>query len=473
MSPTRLLRQRTGSASVTNIELFFDLVYVFAVTQLSHYLLDHQTAAGAGQAALLLAMVWLLWAYTAWVTNFLDPERLPVRVMLFALMAASLVLSAAIPGAFGARGLAVGSAYAAMQIGRTIFALAAVRGSPLQRNFQRILVWCVVSSALAVAGGLAHGHARELLWLGAVAVDLGGGAVGFYTPGLGRSRTGEWTIEGGHFAERCQGFVLIALGESIVVIGTTFSRLASIDAAEVTAFAVACVGAFALWWIYFDRSAGDAAELIAASADPGRLGRSAYHFIHPIMIAGVIVVAAADQLVLSRPGAVGHGATTWMVLGGTALFLVGHAAFKAVVWRMVPWSRLTALAVLALLVPAAAHVAALALAALAGMVVIGVATADRIVYGGPQGHADGQLPRGPATGRRGHHAGENEMSGVARAVPRPLDVGWRSIGIMDTEREDRHARPAGHVVAGRPTGHRRRLAPPRLAVRRTAVGPAR
>ena len=134
-----LLRARSGAQRVTNVELFFDLVYVFAVTQLSHHLLGHPTVEGALQTALLLVFVWLAWAYTTWVTNWLDPERIAVRLMLVALMLVSLVMSAALPEAFTTRGLAVGGAYATMQVGRTVFAVAALRGQRLQRNFERIL----------------------------------------------------------------------------------------------------------------------------------------------------------------------------------------------------------------------------------------------------------------------------------------------------------------------------------------------
>ena len=267
--PGNLLRPQGSSARVTNVELFFDLVYVFAVTQLSHYLIDHRTAEGVLQALLLLAMVWLVWAYTTWVTNWLDPERIPVRLMLLALALASLVMSAALPFAFAGRGLAVGGAYALMQIGRSGFAVAGLRGQRLQRNYQRILAWCVVSGALALTGGLVAGHARELLWLGAVAVNLLGSTVGFYTPGLGRSQTRDWTIQGNHFAERCQAFILIALGESIVVIGAALSALPSVTTLEIVAFLAAFTGSVGLWWLYFHRSAEESAEIMASSADPG------------------------------------------------------------------------------------------------------------------------------------------------------------------------------------------------------------
>ncbi len=378
-----LMRSRDGTAGrVSNVELFFDLVYVFAVTQLSHYLIDHQTVGGALQALLLLTMVWLVWAYTTWVTNWLDPERIPVRLMLLGLMLLSLVMSVALPGAFGGRGLAVGLAYAVMQIGRSLFAVWALRGDRLQRNYQRILAWCLVSGALAVAGGLAAGHARELLWLAAVAVDILGGLAGFWTPGLGRSTTQDWTIEGSHFAERCQAFILIALGESIVVIGATLAGLRTITGQEVAAFLAAFVGSVGLWWLYFHRSAEAGAQVIAGSADPGRLGRSAYHLIHPIMVAGIIVVAAGDQLVLDQPGVVGSAPVSAMLLGGSALFLIGHALFKAVVWRTVSRARIAGVAVLAVLGAVAPHVTALVLSICTALVVLAVATADYLTERG-------------------------------------------------------------------------------------------
>jgi low temperature requirement protein LtrA len=374
------MRDRKGSQRVTNIELFFDLVYVYAVTQLSHYLLSHSSVAGALQAGLLLVMVWLLWAYTTWVTNWLDPQQMAVRLLLVVLMLISLAMSASLPRAFENLGLWVAGAYAAQQIGRTVFMVIALRGHPLQANFRRILAWCIISSALALGGGFAHGLARELLWLGSVSVDLAGGLVGFATPWLGRSRTSDWTIEGGHFAERCQGFILIALGESIVIIGTTLAGVKSVTPAVVTGFVVAFATSVTLWWLYFDQSAEAAAEKIARSDDPGRLGRSAYHLIHPVMVAGIIVTAAADEKVLSDLDAAASTTSAWMILGGPALFLLGHAAFKFVVWRFISWPRLAGIAALALLALAARSIPALALAACAAGVVAAVAAADRLPW---------------------------------------------------------------------------------------------
>ena len=379
----RLLRDRTGGNRVTNIELFFDLVYVFAVTQLSHNLLLHPTVGGALQSALLLAMVWLAWAYTTWVTNWMDPERIEVRLLLVVLALLSLAMSAALPRAFtgppGTEGLGwvVGASYAVQQVGRSVFMVVALRG-PLQRNFERILAWCTVSGALAVAGGLVGGHARELLWLLAVATDVAGGLTGFATPFLGRSRTADWTIEGGHFAERCQGFILIAIGESIVIIGATLSATRHITGATVAAFVVSFAGSVALWWLYFDRSAGASAEVIESSDDPGRIARSAYHLVHPLMVAGIIVTAAGDEKILTSPSSSAPASSAWMILGGPALFLAGHAAFKFVVWRTVPRTRLAGIAVLALLALAVPVLPEIALAACAAAVVAVVAALDRV-----------------------------------------------------------------------------------------------
>ncbi len=383
-SPTplaaRLLRDRSSSQPVTNIELFFDLVYVFAITQLSHYLLGHATALGALQAGLLLAMVWLVWIYTTWVTNWLDPRQMAVRLLLVVLMLISLAMSVSLPRAFEDLGLWVGGAYAVQQIGRSVFMVIALRGHPLQANFQRILAWCVVSGALAVGGGFAHGYARALLWLAAVGVDLLGGVVGFATPWLGRSRTSDWTIEGGHLAERCEAFILIALGESIVIIGATLAGQKTVTGSILAGFVVAFTASVTLWWLYFDQSAEAAAEKIARSDDPGRLGRSAYHLIHPVMVAGIIVSAAADDKVLSDPAAVASTAAAWMILGGPALFLAGHAAFKLVVWHFISWPRLAGIAGLALLALTSRAIPALALAACATVLVAAVAVTDRLPW---------------------------------------------------------------------------------------------
>jgi low temperature requirement protein LtrA len=377
-----LLRVRgEGGQRVTSMELFFDLVYVFAVTQLSHLLLEHLDIGGAAQTLLLLLAVWWAWIDTAWVTNWFDPDRRGVRLMLIGVMLGSLLMSAVLPEAFGERGLYFGIAYAAVQIGRVVWVVAALASDRgLRRNFQRILAWQATAGLLWVAGGVADGVAREALWVAAAAVDFAAPVTGFYTPGLGRSSTADWTIAGGHLAERCQLFVIVALGESILVTGATFGQL-SFSAATVAAFVVSFLGSVALWWIYFDRSADHGGEVIEHSTDPGRLGRSAYTYFHLPIVAGIIVSAVGDELVIAHPGGHTGAATTATVLIGPALFLAGHALYKWAVFNRLSVSRLLAIVALAILAPVSLAVPPLALSGGATLVVAAVAIWDTRTVG--------------------------------------------------------------------------------------------
>jgi low temperature requirement protein LtrA len=375
--PTNRLRRAGGAARVSNVELFYDLVFVFAVTQLSHMIVAHTTWRGAFYAAVLLAMVWQVWVYTTWAINYLDADRTVVRAVLLALMFGSLVMAIALPEAFHGRRATVAVAYVAMQVGRAFFMIFALRGDPLQFTFLRIAPWSCMTGAIVLLGATRHGHAQAGLWLAAVAIDLVAAAYGFWLPGIGRSQTTEWTISGSHFAERCQAFVLIALGESIVVIGTIMAS-GHASHAQATAFVAAFLGSVALWWVYFDRSAEDSARHIETSDDPGRLARNAFHWVHPVIIAGIIVAAAGDQKVLEHPHAHGVMTTAWLVLGGAALYLAGHALFKVIVWHRVSWPRLGGTAVLMLLLVAASHLSALWLSFASLAVIVAVALADRL-----------------------------------------------------------------------------------------------
>jgi low temperature requirement protein LtrA len=208
-----------------------------------------------------------------------------------------------------------------------------------------------------------------------VVVDFAAPMWGFFTPGLGRSRTTDRTIAGGHFGERFPLFVMLALGESLLVTGTVFGEL-PFSALTVTAFVVAFPGGVALWWVYFDRSAEDAGEVIAGSADPGRLGRSAYTYCHLPMVAGIIVTAVGDELTIAHPGGRASVATAATVLGGPALFLTGHALFKWTVFGRLWVPRLLAIVALAALWPLRSALSSLLLAAAATLVVAAVTVWD-------------------------------------------------------------------------------------------------
>ncbi len=314
---------------VTYAELFFDLVFVFAVTQVSHTLLGRLTPLGLAQTTLLFLAVWWVWVYTSWITNWLNPELTPVRILLFALMLGGLVLSTSIPQAFESRGLWFAVAYAAMQVGKTVFLwLSTPRSRNLARmNAIRITAWLSASAIFWIAGGFAESYARLLLWAVALAIEYLSPAVRFWIPKYGASQVADWVVEGGHMAERCAGFIIIALGESIVVIGATFAELPW-TLETVGAFASAFIGALAMWWIYFHKGAEAGSEEISRSSEPGRLARLAYTYLHMPIVAGIIVSAVADELVLKHPG--GHSGleTVLSAIGGPLLFLIGTILFK-------------------------------------------------------------------------------------------------------------------------------------------------
>ncbi|HET7885594.1 MAG TPA: low temperature requirement protein A [Bradyrhizobium sp.] len=314
---------------VTYAELLFDLVFVFAVTQVSHTLLAHFTMLGAIQTVLLLLSVWWVWVYTSWVTNWLNPELTPVRILLFLLMLGGLVLSTSIPKAFDSRGLWFAIAYAAMQVGRTVFWLLSTprERTAARMNATRILVWLSVSGIFWIAGGVADGEKRLVLWAVALAIEYVSPAVRFWIPKYGASTVADWYVEGGHLAERCAGFIIIALGESIVVTGATFADL-KWTFETVSAFLSAFVAALAMWWIYFHKGAEAGSELISNSSEPGRLARLAYTYLHLPIVAGIILSAVADDVVLQHPAAHSDARVIVSAVGGPMLFLVGAILFK-------------------------------------------------------------------------------------------------------------------------------------------------
>ena len=368
-----LLRERDGHhARVAPVELFFDLVFVFAITQLSHYLLSHLTPIGILQTLLVTAGVWWVWIYTSWVTNWLDPDRIPVRALLFALMAAALVMAMAIDDAWAGRGLAFAIAYVFIQVGRSLFMLAALyrHNHANYCNFIRISIWLAASGLLWLAGGFADGQTRLWLWLAAIVIEYAGPPLYFYVPGIGRSSTTDWDIEGAHIAERCGLFIIIALGESIIITGGTAARLPW-NAETILAFGAAFLGTVAMWWIYFHVGAGRASDRISATRDPGRFARLVYNYLHLPIVAGILASAAADELVLGHPDGHLEPLQLGLVLGGPALFLIGNLLFKRTTASFFALSHLIGLGLLAILVPLAPHATPLALAlATAGILLL-------------------------------------------------------------------------------------------------------
>jgi low temperature requirement protein LtrA len=374
-----LLRSRAGHehARVTFVELFFDLVFVFAVTQLSHALLAHFSVLGAIETLLLMMAVWWVWIYTSWVTNWLDPERAPVRLALFAIMAVGLILSASIPSAFAELGLVFALAHVSIQVGRTLFTLWAVRDhASLALNFRRILVWLCVSGVFWILGGFMEGEARLALWALALVIEYLGPSQGFWTPGLGRSTTADWDVEGGHLAERCGLFVIIALGESILVTGATFSNL-DWSLSVTLAFLSAFLSSVAMWWIYFNAGAERGTLTITSSGDPGRLARLAYTYIHLFIVAGIIVSAVGDEFTLAHPDGHGDLKTASAIVGGPALYLIGTLLFRRAITGHLPKFQLLALIAMVLIFMSAGLVSPLVLSLATTVVLVIVALAEK------------------------------------------------------------------------------------------------
>jgi low temperature requirement protein LtrA len=375
MSPPRsVLRSRDTHARVTFVELFFDLVFVFAVTQLSHTLLEHLTLTGALQTLFLLLAVWWLWMYTCWFTNWVNPEESPVRVLLFVLMFAGLLVSASLPNAFGHEGLLFAVAYVFSQVIRSAFVLWATRvHDPLNfRNFQRIISWQLMSGVLWLAGGFCEGPLRVAFWLAALGIDCIAPYTGFFVPGLGRSSTADWKVDGAHMAERCALFVIIALGESILVTGATAAAHPATVAA-VSAFVIAFIGSVAMWWIYFNIGAERGSHHAAHASDSGRIARTVYTYFHIPIIAGIVVCAVADEITITHPGGHMEVSSAAVLLVGPALYLFGNLLFKRASAKYYPLSHLVGLALLAVLVPAAMSMTPLLLGAATTVVLVIVA----------------------------------------------------------------------------------------------------
>jgi len=377
------MREHGGTEQrATFLELFFDLVFVFAVTQLSHYLLRHLTVKGGAQTLMLLLVVWWAWIYTTWMTNWFDPDSVPVRLTLLTGMLASLVMAIAIPEAFGSRALVFAVGYVGLQVLRNAFIVVATKPeSPLHVSFRRMLAWSSWTGAIWIAGALVDGPARAVIWIVALIADYAGPFAGYWTPGLGRTAPLDWELEHAHFAERFQLFIIIALGESIVLLGATGSGQ-NLTTGRWLAIVAGFMLDAALWWLYFDEVARASVDDFKAAADErGRLGRDAYTYLHIPIIAGIIAAAVAVELVVAHPDQPLRGRELALLAAGAALYLAGHLAFRLRMIGTLAPKRIVAIVALAVCVPATRGSASLvSLAAVVAVLVVlaGAETAGRL-----------------------------------------------------------------------------------------------
>lgn len=328
--PGRLRRRANAEAHrAATLELFYDLVFVFTTTQVSHLLLGHLTWAGAAQAAIILLAVWWSWNYTTWATNELNPETNPVRFLMIALMLGSLLMAIAIPYAFGQRGLLFALSYVTIQIGRHAFLtfVATERGSTEREQAGRILIWFLMAGSFWIAGGLASGEARTWLWLGALMLDYIAPRILFPIPGRLRLESDSWHPNIEHFSERFGLIVIIAIGETIILTGSTAAGR-ELDPGTIGGIISAFAGSSALWWLYFistrefsENSLGDEVRRTARARD-------IYTYGHALVVAGIILTAVGDEIVITHPLATLDNAQLVTVAGGPALFLLAQLALN-------------------------------------------------------------------------------------------------------------------------------------------------
>lgn len=339
-----------NESKVSFVELFFDLVFVFSISQLAHSLAEHFTPLGALEAVMLIFAIWWVWVFTAWVTNWLDPDRMPVRIMLFVLMFAGLILSSAIPDAFGEKAIFFAGAYVFMQVGRSLFTVYALKNvNPANHsNFLRITSWLVLSGVFWIVGALMEGEMRLGLWLVALVIEYSAPALGFRVPGLGKSTAADWDVSGAHLAERCALFIIICLGEAVLQAGQTFAEQ-PVSPLIIMVFITAFVGTVALWWIYFQFGHERAAHRIEHDDMPGSLARQAFTYAHIPILAGIILSVVGDEFLFAHPHDQADMHAAAAVLGGPAVFLIGNLWFKGVTTGRPPLSHLVGLVGLGLL----------------------------------------------------------------------------------------------------------------------------
>ncbi|KAB1905488.1 low temperature requirement protein A [Micromonospora sp. AMSO1212t] len=374
-----LLRTASSPGRATFLELFFDLVFVFALTRVSQRLINGidgsagAVAADVGKTLLLFLVLWQVWTITTWVTSRYEPERAVIQVVVVGTMFGSLVLGVTLPRALEERALPFALAYVVVMVGRPLLIAAALRGHPRRLVPVRLAAWAAASAPLWIAGALLPGP-RLALWVVALAVDHLGTLLGWPLPWIGASPIRQWLVAGEHLAERYQQIFLIALGESILVIGVTYSgKEFSGDAA--VAFAISFVITALLWRIYFYRAGHLLAEALRMAGTPGRLAESAAQ-THLFMVLGVLSAAVGYELVIAHPYDTARPSWLVFVVGGPALFLAARSRFEYEIFGRVSRPRLAGLLVLVLLLPVLAAVPAMFALGAVALVLALVAFAD-------------------------------------------------------------------------------------------------
>jgi low temperature requirement protein LtrA len=390
-------RQTERGQRVTPLELFFDLVVVFAITQVTSFLARSPTWGGLLRGALLLGMLWWAWSAYAWLTNTLDPEEGAVRLAVLAAVAAMLIVSLAAPGAFGSDGVAFGVAYLAVRaLHLVLFAIAGRGDRDVFRAVVRLSV-SMLAPVLLVVAGFVHGSAQLALWGAALAILYLG-------PLIGHMRG--WRVSPEHFVERFGLIVIIALGESIVAIGVGAAGL-PLDAGVIAAALLGITVAASLWWSYFDWVVYVAQARLAEATGATRaaLARDAYSYLHLPMVGGIVLFAFGLKTTLADVGGSLPTVPALGLCGGVALYLLAHVALRLRIGGGLGRGRPVASALLLGLLPFAREVPALAALGIVAAVCVGLIVYEVVRY--REARAWIRSRRGAFTMEEASHAGEN------------------------------------------------------------------
>jgi low temperature requirement protein LtrA len=353
---------QAGERRVGVLELFFDLVFVLAITQVTSYLASHLNWLGVAEGLIILGLMWWAWVGYSWLTNSVDSDDVPARLTIFVAMAALVVVALAMPGAFGDEALLMACAYGlvrAMQVG--LYAYGTDKDDPNHGAILKLAPGFMLSSLLLIVGAVVGGDAQLWIWLAALLIDVS-------TPFI--FDTSGFRVHAGHFAERHGLIIIIALGESIVALGAAASGQ-PLNFALVAGVTMGVGIAASLWWTYFDVTAV-AAEHRLSIVDPvarARLARDAYSVIHLPMIAGIVLLALGLKKALGHTDHHLELIPALALVGGPALYLLAQVAFRYRNVRSIGWPRLIAAVLLLLLLPVALAVPALTAVAMVFAVV--------------------------------------------------------------------------------------------------------
>jgi low temperature requirement protein LtrA len=366
---------------VSFIELFFDLTFVFAVTQVSHVLIEHTDVTALVHTLILHSAVWWVWINTTWAINWLNPESGWVRGLLIALMLLGLLMSTAIPEAFESRAMLFACAIAVLDIGRSVFTmLAFAKHRPDHAlDYLRISVWHVASGVLWLSGAFASSDAQIWLWAAAILSYCVGPIAGFRVPMLGRSDFGGWDVSGEHLAERVGLFYILVLGEIVVVTGASFST-GTIDTSHTLAFLAAFTGSVLMWLVYFNHSARGGKEYISHAEQSGRVARYAYTYVPLVMVLGVVFAAVAYGLLLEEPSSASNIWTAGMSCASFAIYLFGNILFRRAVGGGQVTSHIIGIVALSVLFVLHPMVSVLTLGWLVNLIVLVVVVADEVTW---------------------------------------------------------------------------------------------